>query len=461
MTMPLPFLADSDAPAIPIHALRTSEWRHWIERHSETLRTLAAAHDFTAQNGRVLLVPATDGAIERVLFGVGDKANSMSMGALAQHLPAGDYRIAFAPREFSATATAIAWGLGAYVFDRYKKRKRPAPRLAPPEGADMAEAARIIEASWLARDLVNTPTNDMGPDALQGAAEKVAKENGAQIEVVAGDALLKQNYPLIHAVGRAAAQAPRLIHLSWGDPAAPRLALVGKGVTFDTGGLDMKPSAGMRLMKKDMGGAAHALALAQIVMQAKLNIRLNVFLAIVENAISGDAFRPGDVIASRKGLSVEIDNTDAEGRLILADALARACEDKPALLLDFATLTGAARTALGPDLPPFYTGDEALASEYAQASVETSDPIWRLPLWDAYEGDMDSPVADLKNTGDGAFAGAIYAALFLRRFVTTPAWAHFDVFAWAPKEKPSRPAGGEAQALRASWAVIKKRFAAA
>ncbi|MFO1016621.1 MAG: leucyl aminopeptidase family protein [Hyphomonadaceae bacterium] len=454
----LPFLADANAPAIPIHALRTNEWSHWIERHSETLRRLAAAHDFQAQNGRILLVPATDGAVERVLFGVGDKANANVMGALAQHLPAGDYRIAFAPREFNATATAIAWGLGAYAFDRYKKRKRPAPQLAPPEGADMAEAARVVEASWLARDLVNTPTNDMGPDALQAAAETVANENGAEIEIIAGDALLAQNYPLIHAVGRAAAQAPRLVHISWGDPNAPRVALVGKGVTFDTGGLDIKPSAGMRMMKKDMGGAAHALALGQLIMQSKLNVRLEVFLAIVENAISADAFRPGDVIPSRKGLTVEIDNTDAEGRLILADALARACEDKPALLLDFATLTGAARTALGPDIPPFYTGDDALAADYAAAAVETADPLWRMPLWDAYEGDMDSPIADLKNTGDGAMAGSIYGALFLRRFVTVPAWVHFDIFAWAPKEKPSRPQGAEAQALRASFRVVKDRF---
>ncbi len=454
----LPFLADAEASAIPIHALRSSEWRHWIERHSDVLRRLAAAHDFQAQNGRILLVPATDGAIERVLFGVGDKANATAMGALAQHLPAGDYRIAFAPREFSGTSTAIAWGLGAYAFDRYKKRKRPAPRLAPPEGADMEEAANIIRASWLARDLVNTPTNDMGPDALQAAAEKVAKDNGGEIEIVAGAALMKQNYPLIHAVGRAAAQAPRLVHVSWGDPAAPRVALVGKGVTFDTGGLDIKPSAGMRLMKKDMGGAAHALALAQIVMQAGLNVRLDVFLAIVENSVSGDAFRPGDVIASRKGLTVEIDNTDAEGRLILADALTRACEDKPVLLLDFATLTGAARTALGPDIPPFYTGDETLAADLAQASLETNDPIWRMPLWDPYDGEMDTPIADLKNTGDGAFAGSIYGALFLRRFVSVASWAHFDIFAWAPKEKPSRPQGGEAQALRACWRVLKKRF---
>lgn len=454
----LPFLSDKDAPATPIHVLRTSEWSQWIEGHSGALRRLAAAHDFQAQNGRILLAPATDGSIERVIFGVGDKANAMAMGSLAQHLPAGDYRIAFMPRDFAPTLVATAWGLGAYAFDRYKKRKRPAPLLAPPEGADMAEASRIVRASWLARDLVNTPTNDMGPEALQAAAEAVAREYGADFEAIVGDALLKQNYPLIHAVGRAAGQPPRLLHIGWGDPSAPRVALVGKGVTFDTGGLDIKPSAGMRMMKKDMGGAAHAIALAQIIMDAKLPVRLDVFVPVVENAISADAFRPGDIIASRKGTTVEIDNTDAEGRLILADALTRACEDQPVLLLDFATLTGAARTALGPDLPPFYANDEALAAEFASAATETCDPIWRMPLWDAYEAEMDSPIADMKNTGDGAMAGSIYAALFLRRFVSAPSWAHFDIFAWAPKEKASRPQGGEAQALRASLRVIRGRF---
>ncbi len=453
----LPFIIDS-ANAVPIHAIRAADWKGWIERHSETLRRLATALDFQAQNARIMLAPATDGSIERVLFGVGDKANVNVMGALAQHLPAGDYRIAFAPREFDATSIAVAWGLGAYAFDRYKKRKRPAPRLVAPEGADMEEAGRIVEASWLARDLVNTPTNDMGPEALHAAAAKVARECGAEIEAIVGDDLLKQNYPLLHAVGRAAAEAPRLLHLSWGAEDAPRVALVGKGITFDTGGLDIKPAAGMRMMKKDMGGAAHALALGQLVMQSKLNVRLDVFLAVAENSIASNAFRPGDVIASRKGLTVEIDNTDAEGRLVLADALTRACEDQPALLLDFATLTGAARTALGPDIPPFYTGEEALAAEFAAASLAANDPIWRMPLWDAYDGDMDTPIADLKNTGDGAMAGSIYGALFLRRFVTVPAWAHFDIFAWAPKEKPGRPQGGEAQALRASYRVIKARF---
>jgi leucyl aminopeptidase len=457
--MELPFIIDRNSAATPIHVLRSDEWSRWSETAPETLLRYAAAHDFRAQNARILLAPATDGSIDRVLLGVGEKATVMTLGTLAQHLPAGDYHIAFAPRAFDPTLIAVAWGLGAYAFDRYKPRKRPAPRLSAPDGAGMDEAARIVRASWLARDLVNTPTNDMGPEALHAAAQALAESYGARLQAIVGDALLTENYPLVHAVGRAAAQAPRLLHLSWGDASAPRLALVGKGVTFDTGGLDIKPSAGMRLMKKDMGGAAHALALAQIVMDANLKVRLDVFVPVAENSIAGDAFRPGDVIKSRRGVTVEIDNTDAEGRLILADALQRACEDKPALLLDFATLTGAARTALGPDIPPFFTNDDSLAADLAKAAQDNADPIWRLPLWDAYDGDMDSAIADLKNTGDAAFAGSIYGALFLRRFVDAPSWAHFDIFAWAPKERPARPAGGEAQALRASWAVIKKRFA--
>ncbi|MEJ0060023.1 MAG: leucyl aminopeptidase family protein [Terricaulis sp.] len=454
----LPFITDPTAPAVPIFALRSSEWEHWSESRPEAMKRFAAAHDFKAQAGRILLMPATDGAIDRVIFGLGDKAGPISMGALAQHLPAGDYKLVAAPRELAAGMIAIGWGLGAYAFYKYKKRKRPAPRLVLPEGADAADVSRIVAASWLARDLVNTPTNDMGPEALHAAAAEVARAGGAHLEAIVGDELLTQNYPLIHAVGRAAAEAPRLLHLSWGAIDAPRVAIVGKGVTFDTGGLDIKPSSGMRIMKKDMGGAAHALALAQIVMDARLPVRLDVFIPVVENSIAGDAFRPGDIIRSRKGLSVEIDNTDAEGRLILADALARASEDKPALIFDFATLTGAARTALGPEIPPFFTDDEALANDLFRASADAFDPIWRLPMWDAYESDMDSPIADLKNTGDGAFAGSIFGALFLRRFVDAPTWAHFDIYAWSPREKPARPVGGEAQALRACWRVLKQRF---
>jgi leucyl aminopeptidase len=459
VTDSLPFLEASTDHAIPIEPIRAADWARWTEGHAASLLNLAEAADFRGQAGRILLAPSTDGKIERVLFGLGDKPSPMLFGALGAQLPAGDYRIAQPLRELSPTLAAVAWALGSYSFTRYKPRKRPPPRLAPPEGADMAEAMRLAHAAYLARDLVNTPPNDMGPERLHEAAEKVALDCGARFEAIVGEALLTENYPLIHAVGRANDQAPRLLHLHWGKADAPRVALVGKGVTFDTGGLDIKPDTGMRLMKKDMGGAAHALALGQIVMQAGLPVQLDVFLAVVENSISANAFRPGDIYTSRKGLTVEIDNTDAEGRLVLADALARASEDNPDLIIDFATLTGAARVALGPDIPPLFTDDDALAAELAQASVAMSDPLWRLPLWDTYDPDIESPIADLKNTGDGGMAGSIAAALFLRRFVTAKSWAHFDIYAWAPKEKPSRPAGAEAQTLRACWAMLKARYA--
>lgn len=453
-------LLDRAGAAVPIHAVRASEWESFAAARADSLRKLAGAHDFRGQQGRILLVPATDGAIERVLFGLGDKPTPMLFGLLGQHLPAGDYAIAWAPREFDATLMATAWAMGTYAFARYRPRRRALPRLVAPEGADYAEARRLFDAVRLARDLVNTPANDMDPDGLHAAAESVASDCGATFEAVVGDALLAQNYPMIHAVGRAAKQAPRLLRLSWGAPDALRVSLVGKGVTFDSGGLDIKPDTGMRLMKKDMGGAAVALSLGRYVMQAQLPVRLEIVLPVVENAISGDAFRPGDVVPTRKGLSVEVDNTDAEGRLILSDALTRACEDSPDLLLDFATLTGAARVALGPDITPFYSDDETLVADLAKASAQTHDALWRLPLWDAYDAEMDSPVADLKNTGEPGMAGSIYGGLFLRKFVSAPRWAHFDIYAWTPKDKPARPAGADAQALRACAALIRARAAA-
>lgn len=452
-------LLDRAGAAIPVHAVRASEWEAFAAARADSLRKFAAAHDFRGQQGRILLVPATDGAIERVLFGLGDKATPMLFGLLGQHLPAGDYAIAWAPREFDATLMATAWAMGTYAFARYRARRRPVPRLVTPEGADFAEARRLADAMRLARDLVNTPANDMGPEGLHAAAEAVASETGAAFEAIVGDELLAQNYPMIHAVGRAASEAPRLLRLTWGAETATRVALVGKGVTFDSGGLDIKPDTGMRLMKKDMGGAALALSLGRYVMQANLPVRLEIVLPVVENAIAGNAFRPGDIVPTRKGLSVEVDNTDAEGRLILSDALARACEGAPDLLLDFATLTGAARVALGADVTPFYTDDEKLAADIAAASMATNDALWRMPLWDAYDADMDSPIADLKNTGDAGMAGSIYGGLFLRRFVTARAWAHFDVYAWAPKDRPGRPAGADAQALRACAALLRARTA--
>ncbi len=455
MTIPL---LDAAANALPLHLVTASEWPVWSAARPESVRSMAQTVDFRGQAGKLLLVPATDGTLEKAVFGLGDKLNPMLIGAAARDLPTATYRIETAPPGLDPTLLCVAWALGAYAFDRYKPRKRPAPILLAPASADLAEAKRIAQAVTLVRDLVNTPANDMGPAALQAAAEAVAKAHGAEVEAIVGDDLLAQNFPMIHAVGRAAQGAPRLAHLSWGRLDAPVLALVGKGVTFDSGGLNIKPDAGMRIMKKDMGGAAHALALSQLVMASKLNVRLHVVLAIVENAISGDAMRPGDVVATRKGLNVEIDNTDAEGRLILADALAFASEFKPDLMLDFATLTGAARVALGPDLAPLFTDDEALAADLARASADVFDPLWRLPLWDAYDADMDTAIADLKNTGDSSFAGAIYGGLFLRRFASAKSWAHLDVYAWSPKDKPARPAGGDANALRACWAMLKRRF---
>jgi leucyl aminopeptidase len=454
MTLPL---IDSAADAVPLHLVTAAEWPAWAAARPESLRELAQAYDFRGQTGRHLLVPATDGHIERVVFGFGDKSNPLLIGQAGKDLPSATYRIDTAPPGLDPTLLAVGWALGAYQFDRYKPRRRPAPVLAV-SGGDIAEARRIAAAVYLVRDLVNTPANDMDPAALQAAAETVAAAYGAEMRAIVGDDLLRQNFPMIHAVGRAAKGAPRLVHLSWGRADAPVLALVGKGVTFDSGGLNIKPDAGMRIMKKDMGGAAHALALGQLVMDARLDVRLHVVLAIVENAISGDAMRPGDIVATRKGLNVEIDNTDAEGRLILADALAFASEQNPDLMIDFATLTGAARVALGPELPPLFTDDDALAADFARASDEMFDPLWRLPLWDNYDADMDTAIADLKNTGDSAFAGAIYGGLFLRRFANAKSWAHFDVYAWSPKDRPARPAGGDANALRATFALLKRRF---
>ena len=421
---------------------------------------LCALHDFAGQAGRLVLRTGTAGP--EAWYGLGRTAGSvMSLRALAERLPAGDWQIG-TDVPWPASGVALAFALGGYSFDRYKASKaRPGPQLVVGEAAE--PALRIAEACALARTLINTPASDMGPADLEQAARTLADAHGAELFVVVGDDLLTAGYPAVHAVGRAAApaRAPRMIEIQWGDPTAPLVALVGKGVTFDTGGLDLKPSAGMRWMKKDMGGAAHALALGQLIMGAGLPVRLVILVAAVENAVSGDAMRPGDVLHTRKGLTIEVGNTDAEGRLVLADALARADELKPALTLDFATLTGAARVALGPDVPPFFTDDDGLAADLAFAALATEDPIWRLPLWDAYDESLDSDIADLKNDSDGwAQAGAITAALFLRRFAPAGSWAHFDIFAWRPRKLPGRAFGGEAQALRACFEMICKRYGA-
>jgi leucyl aminopeptidase len=391
------------------------------------------------------------------LFGTGDSDGALAIGALARALPEGDWHFASALAEPELAAIALA--LGGYVFTRYGKKPGKALRFSLPSGAEAAYVHRIAAGVFLTRDLVNTPTSDMGPDELEAAVRTLAEKHKAEVSVTKGDDLLK-NFPMIHAVGRASVAAPRLIDMIWGPNNAPKVTLVGKGVCFDTGGLDIKPSSGMLLMKKDMGGAANVLGLAAMIMAAGLNVRLRVLIPAVENSIAGNAFRPGDVLVSRKGITVEIGNTDAEGRLVLADALALADDDEPQLLIDMATLTGAARVALGPDLPPFYTGDEALASDLATASVAVEDPLWRMPLWRPYDAKLSSKIADINNVTSDGFAGSITAALFLKRFVEkTAAWAHFDIFAWNPSDRPHSLAGGEAQGIRALERVISKRFA--
>ena len=427
-------------------------------------RGLAATAEFKGRAGQLLAAPGPDGRTARVLFGLGDpaKADAMLFRGLAPRLAAGDYQLEGLPERLDPTLVATAFALGGYRFDRYRKAREGRARLVAPAGADVAEARETAHACALARDMVNTPANDMGPLQIETIAREIAERHGATISVVTGDALLDENYPSIHAVGRAAdpARAPRIVEMTWGRPGAPLVALVGKGVVFDTGGLDLKPSASMRLMKKDMGGAAHVLALARMIMAADLPVRLAVLVPIVENAISGDAMRPGDVLATRKGLTVEVGNTDAEGRLILSDALTRAGELDPALTIDMATLTGAARIALGPQVIPFFTDDETLADEIAAASKAVNDPLWRLPLWAGYEEALDGDVADLKNDPDGwAQAGSVTAGLFLKRFAPPGPWVHLDIVAWNPKGRPGYPVGAEAQAVRALFAMIRTRFA--
>ncbi|MEQ9248483.1 MAG: leucyl aminopeptidase family protein, partial [Nitratireductor sp.] len=407
----------------------------------------------------VLTIPGDNGAIAGAFFGLGKSGtlNPLAAGALARHLPEGDWHFAAAPKD--AELATLGLMLGSYAFTRYGKKPRSALRFAVPEGVDAGRVERLAGGSVLARDLINTPAGDMGPDALEAVTRALASEHGATLAVTAGEDLLTENLPMIHAVGRAAEAAPRLLDLRWGRAQAPKVTLVGKGVCFDTGGLDLKPAAGMLLMKKDMGGAANVLGLASMLMAAKLDIRLRVLIPAVENAVAGNAFRPGDVLTSRKGLTIEIGNTDAEGRLVLADAMALADEEEPELLIDMATLTGAARVALGPDVPPFYTDDEALAGALARASEAVADPLWRMPLWKPYLSRLDSKIADINNVSLDGFAGSPIAGLFLGRFVEkAKIWAHFDIYGWNPVDRPYAPVGGEAQGIRAIERVLTERY---
>jgi leucyl aminopeptidase len=424
----------------------------------------ARSNDFTGKAGQLLLLPCSDDGVSGALFGAGDAFDPMTARALAARLPEGLWRLEGLEPAHAASA-ALAFALGAYRFDRYKARPAGPARLAVGPGVDAAAILRIAAACALAREMVDTPAADMGPLQIETIAREIAEESGAAISAVVGDALLDDNYPAVHAVGRAAAphRAPRVLEIGWklAQTDLPLVALVGKGVVFDTGGLDLKPAAGMRNMKKDMGGSAHALALGRLIMQADLPVRLVVLVAAVENAVSADAFRPGDILSSRKGLTIEIGNTDAEGRLILADVLTRASEHNPDLTLDFATLTGAARMALGPELPPLYTDDEVLAEGILSAGRAVGDPLWRMPLWAGYRAALESEIADLRNDSAAwAQAGSVTAALFLQKFApTTGSWAHMDIFAWNPRARPGHPEGGEAQALRACYRYLRDRFA--
>jgi leucyl aminopeptidase len=428
--------------------------RAWIE-----------AHGLKGVGRRHLMVPGADGRIVGVVFWLGEARGrdpmdrpEIALGTLPGILPSGRYHLA-SPVE-DADLAAVAWGLGAYRFRRYKSdssgNSDAVATLDTPPGATAAQVAAVIEAVSLGRDLINTPSSDMGPEELEAAARTLAKRHRAEISSIVGDDLVVRNFPMIHAVGRASTRAPRLVDLTWGRSNAPRVTLVGKGICFDTGGLDIKPPSGMLIMKKDMGGAAAALALGHMIMSLGLDVRLRILIPAAENSISGNAFRPGDVLKSRGGKTVEIGNTDAEGRLVLADALSLADEEKPDTLITFATLTGAARVALGPELPAFFTDDDAFAQAVLAAGTRVGDPVWRMPFWSGYEASLDSPVADMNNVSDGPFAGAVTAALFLRRFVKQArCFAHFDIYGWRQAAKPLGPKGGEVQTARALLEVLR------
>jgi leucyl aminopeptidase len=454
-----PIFVQPSRQAVPILFVTAADFEQATQILDAREHAFIKAAGFEPKPSRHLIVPDAEGRLAGVLFGLEDADDPardlFRPGALAGILPPGTYRFANAPHD--ARLGALAFALGCYQFARYRKAPAREVRLTVPEDVDGDDLSRIVEASTLARDLINTPSNDMGPAEIEAAARALGQQHDAKVQVTSGDALAK-GFPLVHAVGAASERKPRLIDLSWGKESDSKITLVGKGVAFDTGGLDIKTDAGMLNMKKDMGGAATALALGHMIMAAKLKVRLRVVIPVVENSISGASFRPRDIYRSRKGISVEIGNTDAEGRLILADALTLASEDDPALLVDFATLTGAARVALGPDVPPFFTDDDALATELMATAAGEFDPLWRLPLWRPYEAMLDSKLADINNVASGGQGGAITAALFLRRFVNARSWLHLDIFAWTPAARPGRPEGAELQSARALYALLKARY---
>jgi leucyl aminopeptidase len=456
-------LIDETEGAVPIAALTKTEFPAWLAEAPERERNWLTSIGFAAEAGKQALVPGESGKLARVLVGLGDGAGAegriWALAGLPEALPEASYRLDTVPDGANPTSLALGWALATYAFTRYSAKPRSAAKLVWPEDTDRGRVERLAAAAFLARDLANTPAGDLGPEELAGEAVRIAKAAGARHRVIVGDDLLAENYPTIHAVGRASSRAPRLVDIVWGDAAAPKITLVGKGVCFDSGGLDLKTASGMRLMKKDMAGAAIVLGLGQAIMDARLPVRLRVLLPCVENSVSGNAMRPLDIVRTRKGLTVEIGNTDAEGRLILCDALAEASTEKPELLIDMATLTGAARVALGPELAALFCNDDTLARGLLEAAEAEEDPMWRMPLWSPYRKMIDSKVADINNVSESPHAGAITAALYLQEFVEPQiSWAHLDVMAWNPQSRPGRREGAEATALRALYAHIAQVF---
>ncbi|WP_371225713.1 leucyl aminopeptidase family protein [Roseovarius sp. 2305UL8-3] len=448
--------APADAATIPLHVIDQNALSDWLGEQPEIVADWVTASGFAAGLGSHLLVPDGRGGIAMALAGYGDAARRVRgrfhLARVAAVLPEGDYQLHGLPAG-RAEEEALGWLLSGYAFDRYKEQKPGKAKLVAPDGVDDTRLEVIAAGEALTRDLINTPAADMGPSDLEAACVDLAKTHGARIDVIRGEALLEQNFPLVHTVGRVAADAPRLIDMRWGD-SGPTLTLVGKGVTFDTGGLNLKPGASMGLMKKDMGGAATVLGLAHMIMGLGIAVQLRVLIPAVENSISGGAFRPGDILTSRKGLTVEVNNTDAEGRLVLADALAYGAEEAPDLMISMATLTGAARVAVGPDLAPYYTDDETLAQSLFASGNAVADPLWRLPFHDPYEEMIEPGIADLDNAPKGGFAGSITAALFLRRFAGGTRYAHFDIYGWTPTAAPARPKGGVGMGARAILAAL-------
>ncbi|WP_227269891.1 leucyl aminopeptidase family protein [Roseobacter weihaiensis] len=449
--------APTDAPETPLHVISQDELGGWLEQQSDELRAWVTANGFGARLGQALLVPTPDGSPDMALAGYGTQSSRrrgrFHLAAAAVKLPEGAYRVVTGLPKAEAEVEVLGWLLAGYRFDRYSKTQAMAASLVAPDDLNTRQLETIAEGEMLTRDLINTPSNDMGPAELEKEARDLTHAHGADITVIAGDALLDQNFPLIHTVGRASDRAPRLIDITWGTT-GPAITLVGKGVCFDTGGLNLKPGASMGLMKKDMGGAANVLGLGHMLMASKTDIRLRILIPAVENAVSANAFRPGDVLCSRKGLSVEINNTDAEGRLVLADALAYAQEADPEIIISMATLTGAARVAVGPDLAPYYCDDPRFVADLEAAAAQHHDPVWRMPFHAPYEAMIEPDIADLDNAPKGGFAGSITAALFLRRFVESSTYAHFDIYGWNPTDAPGRPKGGVGQATRALLDVL-------